>query len=727
MAAVMLVFAFTACETEDLQTTFGGGKTIRLLLNAQGDEIARAIARSEGVDAYGENTIATADVFFYDANGTLLYDVDKDNVSLSAPDANGVVTATVPMPSDDNIDLTQATVYVIGNRQATDDQVAGAKNSVADLRALPFTTDLAAVPTSGTTFVMDGTGAVTVTGDVITGHVDLVRAAAKITLTVNIPSSLTIDSKTYQAQTENITVTFNEGVKTFGVPTDVFDVEGRAGTAGTTENDVTPVTFAPFYSYPTTWKTGDANEPYLTLHVPWGETDESGVTSYKTYHYRVPINKKHFEIDGKTLALNRNHWYQITLTVGVLGTPEASDMVELTDCDYEVKPWGNLPIGAELLDYKYLVVDKNSVDIYNQNTASVAFASSHDVTLEIVSIKKWDYSTEDGVELTYAPATDATDKTVVAAESTPTNSGQNRKLLTDCTVSTTNTKKGDVVLNHELINADENTNADKDGNNNRYDDYDYVYYTITVKVTNGVYTEYITFTQYPEIYIEAERNEGGNIVNDNNTTESDDKGFVFVYNNQLNRGDDWQVVRSCLDGNNKNPNMYVINVTAMGDDTDVYIGDPRDKVSVPGSDLNIGNTINDKTLSNYYPTRTDNEKIIAPQFRMASSYGKCGSAIDHSEAKRRCAAYQEYGYPAGRWRLPTVAEFEYIQQLSDIKVIPQLYSNNSNYWTATTAYAYGSGVSNSTSGFVRCVYDEWYWGSEQIADKTVFTWGDQPR
>ena len=723
----MLLAAFTACESEDLQTTFGEGdaRTIKLLLNAQGDEITRAISRSEGMDAYGENTIATADVFFYKADGTLLYDVAKESVTLSAPDANGVVTATVPMPSsDEDIDLTQAAkVYVMGNRQATDAQVANAKNSEDALRALTFTTaDLANVPTESTTFAMDGTSVVDVTDKEISGHVELVRNAAKITLTVNLPSTLDADDKTYAPQTDNITVTFNEGVKTFGNETDVFDVEKRKGTAGEIVDDKTPVTFDPFYSYPTTWETGDNNEPYFTLHVPWGETNADGsVTSYKTYHYRVPINKTHFEDDGKTLALNRNHWYQVSVDVGVLGTPEASDEVELT-ANYEVKPWGNLPIGANLLDFKYLVVDQERVEIYNQNSASVAFASSHPVRLEIISIKKWDYSSEDGTELNYAPS--STDKSVVAAEATPTNG--TRELLTQCKVHAVtgeNPNKGNIELNHDLINQDASPYLDEDDNGNNQDDYDYVYYTIEVKVTNGYYTENITFIQYPEMYIKADKNNGGNIVSDDKTT-NDDKGYVFVYGNQYYSGSNWQVVRSCLDGGNKNPNMYVITVTALDDDSDSYIGDPRVATPVTGSSLGLENSFNNKTLTNYYPTRVDNVDIIAPQFRMASSYGKCGSTIDHDDAKKRCAAYQEYGYPAGRWRLPTVAEFEYVQRLSNNGIIPQLYSSDQNYWTATTAYTYGSGPSTTNTAYVRCVYDEWYWGSGQIENMGVYTWGD---
>ena len=175
--------------------------------------------------------------------------------------------------------------------------------------------------------------------------------------------------------------------------------------------------------------------------------------------------------------------------------------------------------------------------------------------------------------------------------------------------------------------------------------------------------------------------------------------------------------------------MYVINVSAFVSETDYIIGDPRTESSKSGSSLGIGNTINGKSLTNYYATRTDNEAIIAPKFRMASSYGKCGSAISLSDAKKRCAAYQEQGYPAGRWRVPTVAEFKYIAYLSGKSYIPHLYTDGANYWAATDKCTYSnSGTikeNNSTSGsaYVRCVYDEWYWTDK--CDKTNFTWGDK--
>ena len=124
--------------------------------------------------------------------------------------------------------------------------------------------------------------------------------------------------------------------------------------------------------------------------------------------------------------------------------------------------------------------------------------------------------------------------------------------------------------------------------------------------------------------------------------------------------------------------------------------------------------------------------MIAPSFRIASSYGVV-SPISYSEAKYRCASYQEDGYPAGRWRVPTRAEIWYMAFLAENKRIPRLLSEDTYYWGGD-GYGYYPSTdylnptrTNSTSEniYVRCVYDEWYWNDK--CDKSTFTWGDRQR
>ncbi len=143
--------------------------------------------------------------------------------------------------------------------------------------------------------------------------------------------------------------------------------------------------------------------------------------------------------------------------------------------------------------------------------------------------------------------------------------------------------------------------------------------------------------------------------------------------------------------------------------------------------------------------------IIAPAFKIASSWGKT-QPMTYDGAVRRCASYQESGYPAGRWRLPTQAEIEFMQLRVANEDIPSLFNgvddgSNSNheyrgYWAADglvywpgygtngkslgpAAGFYESGGDMNTSHSVRCVYDIWYWGEDRVQSAlTTAQWGD---
>ena len=158
-----------------------------------------------------------------------------------------------------------------------------------------------------------------------------------------------------------------------------------------------------------------------------------------------------------------------------------------------------------------------------------------------------------------------------------------------------------------------------------------------------------------------------------------------------------------------------------------------------------------QTLTNYYGADDSKDSYIAPKFRVASSWGK-STTMTKSDAIRRCAAYQELNCPAGRWRLPTRSELEYITSLSDKKYIPLLfnlsrtdvnYGSQNGYWTAQGRVVQ---LPSQTGGVlkisqyqeqasVRCVYDEWYWGDSKVKQngtvgnttipKYPFTWGDE--
>jgi len=216
-----------------------------------------------------------------------------------------------------------------------------------------------------------------------------------------------------------------------------------------------------------------------------------------------------------------------------------------------------------------------------------------------------------------------------------------------------------------------------------------------------------------------------------------------------------------LTGYNKNPNRYVIKTAVAQGESQYIIGDPisssvnnlpysnqewSKKAIYLNEDGSVSSSV--RKLTYYHPANESNsENVLSPKFMVASSYGITGP-LSRDDAKRRCASYQEEGYPAGRWRLPTPAEVAFCIQLTTKGMIPRLFGNTrgtaANYWTSTgyvrmrwlngkEEISYHNS-STTEQTWVRCVYDIWYWGEEMPLKPTTsgynsvtgyrFTWGD---
>lgn len=173
-----------------------------------------------------------------------------------------------------------------------------------------------------------------------------------------------------------------------------------------------------------------------------------------------------------------------------------------------------------------------------------------------------------------------------------------------------------------------------------------------------------------------------------------------------------------VSGNN-NFHLYTVNVSNLsGNTSGWYIADPRkseaetiDRLKGGGSQPLTGYKASDPTASN----------AIAPQFKIASSAGASlysdqdYSRMTYEQARNRCASYQEDGYPAGRWRIPTDAEIRFVISLSDKGKIPSLFYGT--YWAASGAKLDNQGEETVTNNgaSVRCVYDSWYWGDKPMS------------
>ena len=121
---------------------------------------------------------------------------------------------------------------------------------------------------------------------------------------------------------------------------------------------------------------------------------------------------------------------------------------------------------------------------------------------------------------------------------------------------------------------------------------------------------------------------------------------------------------------------------------------------------------------------TEDQNIIAPRL-LVSSHMNITSGVDWNNSDgtgvvQRCAMYQENGYPAGRWRLPTEAEFAFMMQLQADGTLPGLFANNCYYRIADGRKIHigdNNNIipyteSNSGTVYIRMVYDLWYWGDD---------------
>lgn len=148
-----------------------------------------------------------------------------------------------------------------------------------------------------------------------------------------------------------------------------------------------------------------------------------------------------------------------------------------------------------------------------------------------------------------------------------------------------------------------------------------------------------------------------------------------------------------------------------------------------------------RSLQWYYPTERSSrtENMVAPSYRISSKFSgiEFEPSLTLPYAEYRCAAFQEDGFPAGRWRLPTKAEVHFIAQLSAKKFFEFLFNDGGVYWSANGAIKIsGSSVVDVTNqnALLRCVYDSWYWdkvdgleGDPRHNPRDKFVWGDMER
>lgn len=642
-------------------------------------------------NAFNEDLLVNAQCFFTATDSdVVLYATDLLTIG-----ANQTKTLDIEIPAEKITSLfgttTKCDVYVVANygSKITD-------SSIATIKGKAITLGTGATQDS---FVMDGEAEVTLDGTALSGTVDLNRAAAKIVVKANIISSVSEGGKNWLPSTSKIKLTYTGSVNGSKISARQTDANAATEVSYTQETNVfssfTSETESdgttkhvgyqatPFYSFPVA---AAANEGSIKMVIPW---TPAGGTEIE-YTYQIPVN----------IALERNHVYIIEVDVETLGNLDGATLTP----SYTVVNWTENAITAGLSRPKYLVVEETQVVMNNVNSYSIPYASSDAVSAVITSISKPNLKT-------IPVSTISIYNNAEGGESvTPDSSIQGNK--NPFAVSVQN---GNIVFTHTLINDSTQKNT-----------YDYIPYTITVEVTNqSGFTETITIVQYPAMYIGADLNSGYSAT----SGDLGKKGYVIINNNTAQTRT-WNVVNGLGSGSgsSSSPYMYVVTVTYF-DNNDYIIADPRGDIQTSFGFTAQSDVDGDK-LTKYRQTQVGDEyeNFIAPKFRICSGYGRLGSvALSAATARYRCASYQEDGYPAGRWRVPTSAELKFIGKLCAEGKIPPLFSDGVSYWSASAGFEYstnGTFSEQNSANYVRCVYDEWYWGSERVVDSDKFTWRD---
>lgn len=772
----MLATAMVVACVQPLDSTLktqGGKYSLALSVRCQ-DPATKATIPGE--ETLHENTITTLDWFVFSSNAenavAILHGrngyTDKANVT----DPFTVTSQDMEpfIPTTKNF---TGYVYVMANLPAAYTHDALAAMSLSQLKQLEISTTLDIRGEDGKfkaqdNFVMASEitpFTLTESAPQATVLAPLSRVAAKITLDLSVVSAIDeVESnmsgrskiaetylQTWYPDVENVHIYLSYGNSRtamdqtlFGRTPNTYDnthffTYNRYGfTPAVTDkgDDGWAIGGTPFYTYPMTWNTHDEHAPFIKIILPWRSYIET--PTYETFDY-VDLDHEGQTIQGNKLksatrahiddksatpqefyykislpfddnTVLSNTWYKIALDVAILGGRSDDVSMELAG-KYYVVDWNtpDVTAGGELTQGSYLSLasPRDTFYIYGGNSIEIPVKSSHD--LEVVN--------ENGNRPTgtYYNYTSATPSTGALTYSTTSAAGNNFKISTG--------GRSTVTLTHELV-ADLNSATSRDIST--------ITYKFRIRHANNASSLYkdITVIQYPSIYI-----------------ESLTPGDAYVDGRKAVAGSAVQTPYYQINYDNAATTIYHVHVSAFNGDSKYYyprrqnvtpdqqyeyiITDPRvnagwDAGVIAAYGANDYNTTTwpvETVQSMMVGSSTPN--FIAPSFLVSSRWGRPGGGMNFETAEKRCATYQEAGYPAGRWRLPTEAEVYFLFTLQANGLITTLYTTGTGtygYW-ASSEYVFGRGyTAGSTPDFrrlttgqvasIRCVYDTWYWGDK---------------
>lgn len=563
----------------------------------------------------------------------------------------------------------------------------------------------------------------------------------------------------------------------------------------------------PMYMYPQCWKRGSVTapwkEPSLKLIIPWyrEEYDDGNIhitPTQKQCYYKVVMP------DNFGNCFQSNRWYHIGLDVKILGALTAETPVTITGSSV-IAYWQDRDVvvkQAEVGRARYLSVDQNRWEISNLNELDIPFLSSHPVTIDsIVVTRPYFGNMPAGTDTLGGVVIDSTGGTKYLSYDEDHRKAMSRSMSgveEDWLRVSSSAVEFRHVLNNNYLQKRFDYSPYTISFRLKHSDSDEYQYTVKIIQYPAIYISRIRNSD-PDTAADGTPLSYHTEVQDTSKAWSTYYGFVFVdgaykYNESTLKFDfkeGEQQKRNYADQTKddyhylvKNEDkkeyqwravfytggsidMYNIHISVLPPEFNFVIGDPRvaeiDNLgyrydAAADSKLSTRENFSDtramygipvRHLAYYYPTEASERtrNMLAPSYRICSKFGGTEFGdITLEYARYRCAAYQEDGFPAGRWRVPTQAEVSFIAQLSANGAFDVLFNVGGRYWSANGAVLVNANgvtpVSNNTA-LLRCVYDTWYWGEDQSEYDAwrrryatpaegeylhnMFVWGDRPR
>ena len=778
--AALLAVSCNRMEPSDFT---GESDVVRFALSSSGME-TRAITVDDDPNAVdNENVINTVDYFFFkNVKGTTVLVHDSKTF---AEDEERILSFDTTKDAYKSLRKPFYAYFLVNYKDSEGNGIDHNKTwTLEQLLNLPIVTNFLPKNEEDDTeekvaeFVMDsGNEPVYVKaetqGQTVEKKISLYHVAAKIVLNMTVAQSVTGLDDTWTPVMDQVTLRFWNALKKATVKAEPVE---RTETSKKTDyinypdekptKSGTSYTSRIFYTYPqlfgtksdegkVTYKNG---EPYFKMTFVWKGAKVGATRFY--YKILLPNLEK----------IERNKYYVLNVNINELGGVE-DEYVKVSD-HYYVVDWQS-PAAitqAGVTESRFLDIALPVYSFYGKDEMNVPVISSHPISIRINSATKEVFK-----------------------------EGVNNEVSQDAEYPKTNANT-DFTLKHTLV-----TDVTRD-------DYDcgIITYEVTVyHADDHSWKKTVIIKQYPPVYLKQEDSNGvvfvnGQGYNSSYTHRSGSSNATPVFDNTELSGEWYSGYMgnigsvanpSAVDGSgdNNNQHQYTIYVSVLPESNSSVIGDSRggstvNNLGYSSYTFNSGyaqyqnyhyrdfSATQDNTVSSKYdPAGDDTQNVIAPAFKIASSYGKT-TLMTYEHAKERCAAYQENGYPAGRWRLPTSAEIDFVISLSENEHIPTLFGcgrNNNEYGQFDHYAAYWSGggwaycgkdsiigglkqIDLSSSGskttngtnytvsvptgnntnytvrynnknythyvYTRCVYDVWYWGEEQDSAH-MDTWG----